>query len=617
MEDSSSSTMAYPSKSISAIPAISLKLLGSATQNGQSPLDLLLANPIRFVKASVMSQVYSRPETQKFADTQSPKRLKRTSPNPGNSSRATGTKEYKILPGAPSAKPKVTATPSVELPKSPLKKLDRSPAVANGRDISSPVAREHTAKKQNLDVKNNNAAVNGPKANPTADPVENGVSKDSQRLTNGHTKMSDVPAARTKNTSLPIQAMTNGDATVSVTSGDSAENKIKKESDNDTTAPIEESTKPSKKRKAEEQDGPAAQRIRKDQQVESPAMKSANVSKLKSKGFHNRLNDCYRNSVLQLICSIPEFKEEITKHDSSKCRISACVCCFLGDLIAEHHFETKFGSRSRTNDVVRTINTRLGKVLPKQFKSNRQEDATEYLHAVLHACKDQLNKRIKDAAEKGKKTLREEDLKNNPIDKTFDGSFPSVLTCPKCGHRSFNRTDLPSLMLIPSIKPSENRPGNVIPIKYLLDEHFKPEKVDATCEKCKFASGANKITSKTKFTKQVEVERLPRVLVLNVVRWTSVVMNRGYVKADKIMNRLKYDEKMTMREKGQPVHYRLISVVAHCGRSLSSGHYISFVRQPDGNWAQCNDSYVDEIGWDTVARADGMQAAILGYQRID
>lgn len=207
-------------------------------------------------------------------------------------------------------------------------------------------------------------------------------------------------------------------------------------------------------------------------------------------------------------------------------------------------------------------------VLPKQFKSMRQEDATEYLHAILHTCKDQLNKRIKDVAEKGKKTPKEEDLKNNPIDRTFDASFPSVLTCPKCGHRSFNRTDLPSLMLLPSIRPSENRQGNAISVKELLDDHFKPERVDATCEKCKFSSGK-------KFIKQVEVERLPRVLVLNVVRWTSVVMNRGYIKADKIMNRLKYDEKMTMQEKGKTVHYQLISVVAHCGRSLSAGQFYS------------------------------------------
>ncbi|KAH0610851.1 uncharacterized protein H6S33_011278 [Morchella sextelata] len=603
----SSSTMAYSSKS-STIPAISLKLLGSATQNGKSPLDLLLANPIQFVKASVMSPVYNRPQTEKFgassADFESPKWIKSR-----NNSRVTGTKEYKILPGAPdAAKAKVTVTTSEGSSAPPVKKPIGFSVVINGKDSSPPVVREYK-EQMKLEAKINNKAV--------TDATENGVTKDHQSLTNGDTKMSEIPSADDKSPKLRTKVLTNGDVpkAKTLTNGDVTQKKIKKKLDSDTTAVTEEPVKPSKKRKAEELDGPAAQRPRKDineksKQSESSVTRSTRTSSLKTKGFHNRANDCYRNSVLQLICSIPELEEEIAKHNSDKCRITSCVCCFLGELIAEHHYESTSRSRSKTNEVLRGINSRLGKVLPKQFKSMRQEDATEYLHAILHTCKDQLNKRIKDVAEKGKKTPKEEDLKNNPIDKTFDASFPSVLTCPKCGHRSFNRTDLPSLMLLPSIRPSENRQGNAISVKELLDDHFKPERVDATCEKCKFSSGK-------KFTKQVEVERLPRVLVLNVVRWTSVVMNRGYIKADKIMNRLKYDEKMTMQEKGKTVHYRLISVVAHCGRSLSAGHYISFVKQPDGKWALCNDNFVDETGWDTVARADGMQASILGYQRIE
>ncbi|KAI5841857.1 hypothetical protein DFP73DRAFT_608733 [Morchella snyderi] len=611
MEHSASSTIAYPSKS-STIPAISLKLLGSATQNGKSPLVLLLANPIQFVKASVMSPVYNRPQTEKFgassAGSESPRWTKKISPKSQNNSCVTGTKEYKILPGAPdAAKAKVTVTSTEESPAPSMKKPTGFSIAINGKDIS-PV-REYKEQMQKLEAKINNKAV--------TDATENCVTKDHQSLTNGDIKMTEVPSTDDKSPKLRTKVLTNGDVPTAktLTNGDSAQKKIKKKLDGDTMVAIEEPIKPSKKRKAEELDGPVAQRLRKDisekpKQNESPVTRSTRTSSLKTKGFHNRANDCYRNSVLQLICSIPELEEEIAKHNSDKCRIPSCVCCFLGELIAEHHYESTSRSRSKTNEVLRVINSRLGKVLPKQFKSMRQEDATEYLHAILHTCKDQLNKRIKDMAEKGKKTPKEEDLKNNPIDKTFDASFPSVLTCPKCGHRSFNRTDLPSLMLLPSIRPSENRPGNVISVKELLDDHFKPERVDATCEKCKFSSGK-------KFTKQVEVERLPRVLVLNVVRWTSVVMNRGYIKADKIMNRLKYDEKMTMQEKGKTVHYQLISVVAHCGRSLSAGHYISFVKQPDGKWALCNDNYVDETGWDTVARADGMQASILGYQRIE
>lgn len=193
-------------------------------------------------------------------------------------------------------------------------------------------------------------------------------------------------------------------------------------------------------------------------------------------------------------------------------------------------------------------------VLPKNFKGTRQEDATEYLHAVLHTAKDQLNKGIKGDA-----------LKDNPIDKTFGGSFPSVLTCPKCHHRSYNKVDLPSLMLHPSVKPRENKVANVINLADLLNDHFKPEKVDATCEKCKY--------NKKKFTKQIEIEKLPEFLVLNVMRWTNTTMRGGRLGADKIMNRLKYEESVKLMEGETPVEYVLNGVVAHSGRSLSGGKF--------------------------------------------
>lgn len=124
-------------------------------------------------------------------------------------------------------------------------------------------------------------------------------------------------------------------------------------------------------------------------------------------------------------------------------------------------------------------------------------------------------------------------------------------------------------MLQPAVKPGQNRLNNVINLKDLLDDFFIPEKVDATCEKCKH--------NKKKFIKQVEIERLPKFLVLNVMRWTSACLRGGYIKADKIMNRLKYEERITMKEGEKDVHYMLHAVVAHSGRSLSGGKCQTFI----------------------------------------
>lgn len=192
--------------------------------------------------------------------------------------------------------------------------------------------------------------------------------------------------------------------------------------------------------------------------------------------------------------------------------------------------------------------------MPNNFKTTKQEDATEYLHAILHTAKDQLNK-----------SLTGDALRNNPIDKTFGGSFPSVLTCPKCHHRSYNKVDLPSLMLHPTVMPRDNKATNLIYLTDLLNEYLKPEKVDATCEKCKH--------NKKKFTKQIEIERLPKFLVLNIMRWTGATLRVGRVGADKLMNRLRFDERIKLMEGGTEVEYVLHAVVAHSGRALARGEF--------------------------------------------
>lgn len=44
------------------------------------------------------------------------------------------------------------------------------------------------------------------------------------------------------------------------------------------------------------------------------------------------------------------------------------------------------------------------------------------------------------------------------------------------------------------------------------------------------------------------------------------------------------------------VKYQLIAVIVHEGRSISSGHYICHVLQPDGtSWSTYDDEYINRI----------------------
>lgn len=64
--ESAASIYTPSSTLISTIPAISYKLLGSSSNTRKSPLDMLLSNPIQFIKASWMSPIYKRNVTEAF-----------------------------------------------------------------------------------------------------------------------------------------------------------------------------------------------------------------------------------------------------------------------------------------------------------------------------------------------------------------------------------------------------------------------------------------------------------------------------------------------------------------------------------------------------------------------
>lgn len=66
--------------------------------------------------------------------------------------------------------------------------------------------------------------------------------------------------------------------------------------------------------------------------------------------------------------------------------------------------------------------------------------------------------------------------------------------------------------------------------------------------------------------------------MLNVMRWTNTSLRGGRVGADKVMNKLKYEEKIKLMEGKKVVEYVLSSVVAHAGRALSGGTFYRIFR---------------------------------------
>ena len=73
-------------------------------------------------------------------------------------------------------------------------------------------------------------------------------------------------------------------------------------------------------------------------------------------------------------------------------------------------------------------------------------------------------------------------------------------------------------------------------------------------------------------------------------------------------------ESIPKGKKQLPVKYQLLSVVVHEGRSLSSGHYITHCKQPDGSWATYDDEYINKISEREVLREPN--AYYLLYTRL-
>lgn len=149
------------------------------------------------------------------------------------------------------------------------------------------------------------------------------------------------------------------------------ESSLKAPLDGDLVVPTKDLPK---KRKADNSDeiNPPAQKIRTDlngnsssklpEPNENPPPKQHSPNKsdslpqsIRAKGLSNRMNDCYRNSVLQMLCSSTMFRHEIKQHNPKKCRLSICVACALKNLFEDHHYEAKYNTRKSTNKSISEV----------------------------------------------------------------------------------------------------------------------------------------------------------------------------------------------------------------------------------------------------------------------
>ncbi|KAJ1860086.1 hypothetical protein LPJ73_001533 [Coemansia sp. RSA 2703] len=306
-------------------------------------------------------------------------------------------------------------------------------------------------------------------------------------------------------------------------------------------------------------------------------------------GLNNLGNTCFLNSVLQCLTHTPVLAEYmLTRKHSASCRAGDnCMLCRF-----EAHVVRALSKRESSSISPKSIVGRL-KLVAKHMRIGRQEDSHEFLRLLVEAFQRSLLYGIDPKIDR---RIQETTL----VHQVFGGYLQSQVKCERCGYES--NTFEPLLDLSLDIHSGGSS------ISKALRGFTRPEMLTKSnrykCDKC---------TKLVDATKQMTIYRLPRILTLQLKRFSTFgggKINR-YIEFPLNLNMKNYVSKTTS-ETG-PYDYSLYAVLVHAGGTARSGHYYCYAKSPAGVWHELNDSMVHRVSVDTVLK---QSAYMLFYERI-
>lgn len=226
--------------------------------------------------------------------------------------------------------------------------------------------------------------------------------------------------------------------------------------------------------------------------------------------LRNLGNTCYMNSIVQPLFNLPflmcELRDSMERANLIDPALNFSMTKSLVELFEEYKRMRKTQSNNDEELEKRLCafkhNVGMRQV---EFKSSGQHDAVEFLDAVINSIDEEFDK--------VKKTITN---CKNPVDKVFKIELGEASHCEACNLKS-NIVKNKSHCLILSLPDEkyldENPNWN---LQQILRNYFKPEKREATCEKC-----GNKERNR-----YLSVLKSPRVLILQLGRYTSTIEKR-------------------------------------------------------------------------------------------
>jgi len=313
-------------------------------------------------------------------------------------------------------------------------------------------------------------------------------------------------------------------------------------------------------------------------------------------GLLNHGVTCYMNSAIQSIIHIPAMQHYLNDINRGKYN-SVLKPRSVSHTLAELSKRMWESNNEKGGKKIRYINPK--KIIQRLDDINcmmsewQQEDSHEYFMSLMSRLQE-------DSTPKGTK------LNQSIIYDIFGGLLLQKITCMNCKNVSETNQEFYDLSLgfnkkrhnqIEALVDSSNNTPPPTPGKYTIEKSIKDyfsneliklDKNDSqsgyTCENCHKKTIANKISY---------INEAPETLTIHLKRFK---FNGN--SSSKVKQSISYSNYLDLTKytiDGTPTKYRLVSVIVHEGRSLSSGHYIAHCLQPDGSWCTYDDEYINKI----------------------